>query len=119
MLRIAVIALFAGTFGALLGGGLTDHFFHDDVALLAANDALPAQTPLAGKAGSSMFQASLRAPRHLAMLGTRKVSHHAASDLGDPVGFDGLYDDITVAPRSHKLMISALHVSARMAVSGG
>jgi hypothetical protein len=32
---------------------------------------------------------------------------------------DGLYDDITVAPRSHKLMISALHVSARMAVSGG
>src|SRR6185369_3093041 len=39
MLRIAVIVLFAGTFGALLGGGVTDHFFHDDVALLAANDA--------------------------------------------------------------------------------
>jgi hypothetical protein len=119
MLRIAVIVLFAGTFGALLGGGLTDHLFRDDVALIAANDAAPVDAPLAWKAGTSMFQASLKAPRHLAMLGTRKVAHHAASDLGDPVGFDGLYDDINVAPRSHKLMISELHVSARMAVSGG
>jgi hypothetical protein len=119
MLRIAVIVLFAGTFGALLGSGLTDRLFHGDVALLASNDAAPLDAPLAWRSGASMFQASLKAPRHLAMLGVRKVSHHAASGLDDPIGEDGLYDDINVAPRSHKLMISALHVSARMAVSGG
>ena len=120
MFRIAVIALFAGTFGALLGGGLTDRFLGDDVALVAANDTVASSAPIAWQAGSSMAQSGLKASRHLAMLGARKVSRRATSGLRDVVNIDdGLYDDITVAPRSHKLMISALHVSARMAVSGG
>jgi hypothetical protein len=120
MFRIAIIFLFAGTFGALLGGGLTDRLFRDDVALVAANDLSPGTAPIAWQAGSSMMQAGMKAPRHLAMLGTRKGARRAAAGMLVPVGMDdGLYDDITVAPRSHKLMISALHVSARMAVSGG
>ena len=119
MFRIAVIALFAGTVGALLGGGLTDRFLRDDVAMVAANGAPSDAAPIAWQAGS-MTQATLRPGRHFAMLGTRKVSHRVNSELRDPLGTDdGLFDDITVAPRSHKMMISALHVSARMAVSGG
>jgi hypothetical protein len=120
MIRIAVIVLFAGTFGALLGGGLTDQLFQTKhVVVLAANDdGLPDSDPVEWKAGT-MMQASLKAPRHLAMLGSHKDSHRASIGLLPVSVEDGLYDDITVAPRSHKLMISALHVSARMAVSGG
>lgn len=99
---------------------MTDHFLRGDVAMVAANDAAANTAPIAWQAGSSMAQSSLKTTRHLAMLGARKVSRHANSNLRDVVSIDdGLYDDITVAPRSHKLMISALHVSARMAVSGG
>ena len=99
---------------------MSDHFLRGGIEIVAANDAASDTAPIAWQAGSSLVQASLKVPRHLAMLGVRKVSHHANSDLRDPVGIeDGLYDDINVAPRSHKLMISALHVSARMAVSGG
>ena len=46
MFRIAVIALFAGTVGALLGGGLTDHFLRGDVAMVAANDAAANTAPI-------------------------------------------------------------------------
>ncbi len=119
MIRIAIVFLFAGTFGALLGGGLTDHFLGGSRVTMAANDALPSSAPIAWQAGASMFQASLKTPRHLAMVGSHKESRRASSGLLPVSMEDGLYDDITVAPRSHKLMISALHVSARMAVSGG
>ncbi|HEV8444127.1 MAG TPA: hypothetical protein VGQ27_11635 [Steroidobacteraceae bacterium] len=119
MIRIAIVFLFAGTFGALLGGGLTDHFLRGGDVMVAANDSLPSSAPIAWQAGSTLFQASLKAPRHLAMVGTHKNSHRASIGLLPVSIEDGLYDDITVAPRSHKLMISALHVSARMAVSGG
>ena len=99
---------------------MSDHFLRADIAMVAANDAASDTAPIAWQAGSSLVQASLKQPRHLAMLGVRKVSHHANSDLQDPVGIeDRVYDDVNVAPRSHKLMISALHISARMAVSGG
>jgi len=120
MFRIAVIVLFAGTVGALLGGGLTDRLLPTGVVRVALNDTAPANDPIEWKAGSSIMQASLKAPRHLAMLGSRKASNRSASGMLVPVGIeDSLYDDITIAPRSHKMMISALHVSARMAVSGG
>ncbi len=119
MIRIAIVFLFAGTFGALLGGGLTDHFLRGNDVVMASNDVSPANAPIAWQAGSSIFQASLKVPHHLAMVGTHKESRRASIGLLPVSIEDGLYDDITVAPRSHKLMISALHVSARMAVSGG
>ena len=119
MLRIAVVFLFAGTLGALLGGTLTSDFLPNQ--LVAATDgASSAPASGASKAKASIIQVSLQSPRRLAVLATRKVSHQSASGLIETAGInDDLYDDITVAPRSHKLMISALHVSARMAVSGG
>jgi hypothetical protein len=119
MIRIAIVFLFAGTFGALLGGGLTDHFLRGGDVVLASNDASPSSAPIAWQAGTSILQASLKMPRHLAMVGTHKESRRPSIGLLPVSMEDGLYDDITVAPRSHKLMISALHVSARMAVSGG
>jgi hypothetical protein len=116
MMRIAVIFLFACTLGAMMGGTLTHHFLQDDV-VLAGNVSSKAPAVSSSKGKGLMVQAALKVPRHLAMLATRKGSHHGTADIV-PAGIeDDLSDDITVAPRSLKLMIAERHL-ARMALSG-